>query len=127
MPPSVATLFLVPGRSESRDHGQAGGLPERVGKLRPRAVGDAQRETLAVGGVPYQDNAAIAGRLYAGPAVAARVRGLTPAVHVSRISLISVSDSDNLRHSPRSLSNLTVSAETLMSSVYVNPLTMCSA
>jgi hypothetical protein len=42
-----------------------GPLPERVGEPRPRVSGHAQRETLAVGGVPHEDYAGAAGRFHA--------------------------------------------------------------
>jgi hypothetical protein len=45
-------------------------LLERAGEPLPRGSGDAQRDAVAVGGVPDLDHAVAAGRLYAVAAVA---------------------------------------------------------
>jgi protein-L-isoaspartate O-methyltransferase len=87
-------LMARRSRSSIRPPFTNGDSAQRAGELLPGGGAERQHRAVAVGGVTDEDQAVADAGLYAGPAVAFRVRGFTPAAHVSRISLIRASDSD---------------------------------
>ena len=83
----------------------------------PCGSGEAQRSTIAFGGVADEHSGIIAGQLYALSAASVAVSGLAPVAHVSASLLISAVDSDTLQPSPRRVSKRSARRRTVSGSV----------
>src|ERR1700689_2879619 len=103
-----------------------GALAERPEEGPPCGSAKRQRSAVAIVRVPHEDDAFTRGRLDTVTAVGVRVSGLTPVSHVSRISLTSAIDSEALRHSDRSVSNIRSRLVTGSGSVKTYEPRMCS-